>query len=82
MRINTKIIIKRNIVFMAHSFVMSAIQFYLPLGVLHTLGTVGPISVSLYQYFLDHKSQNCKQILGIVVTVLGIIFTANGRLIS
>lgn len=61
---------------------MSAIQFYLPLGVVHTLGTIGPISVSVYQYLLENKKQQFKQVIGIALTVVGIALTANGRMIS
>lgn len=82
LRIDGWVVMKRNVVFVGQAYVMCAIQFYLPLGVIHTIGLLGPISVSIYQYIFDNKKQSFQQILSIILALIGVILTANGRLIS
>ena len=50
LRQDTGLVMKRNFIFIAQAYVMSAIQFYLPLGVIHTIAQLSSISVSIYQY--------------------------------
>lgn len=38
----------RNLVFLGQAYVMAAVQFYLPLGVIHTLGASGFIFVNVF----------------------------------
>lgn len=72
----------RNFIFLVQGFIMSAVQFYLPLNVIHTFASIGPALVCIYQYFLDGKKLNKKQITGILFTLFGVIVTTNGRLLT
>lgn len=72
----------RNIAFLVQSFVYALVQFYLPLGVLHTIATTGPLYVSVFQYIFDKKKPHIKQVIGMILTIFGVIFIANGRIFS
>lgn len=72
----------RNIIFLLQAFGMAFVQFYLPLFIVHTIGSTGPMYVCIYQYFLDGKKINLKQLIGMIFAVIGIILTTNGRLLS
>lgn len=61
---------------------MAIVQFYLPLTVVHTMGSIAPALVSVVQYFLDGKKLTKKQGFGMGLTLLGILLTTNGRLLS
>lgn len=50
LRVSVKTVMERNGIFLMQGFIMAAIQFYLPLGIIHTLGATGPIFVSIIQY--------------------------------
>lgn len=72
----------RNVAFLVQSFAYAVVQFYLPLSVLHTIATSGPLYVSVFQYIFDKKKPHVKQVLGMLLTISGVIFIANGRIFS
>lgn len=72
----------RNIAFLVQSFVYALVQFYLPLGVLYTIATTGPLYVSVFQYIFEKKKPHIKQVIGMMLTIFGVIFIANGRIFS
>lgn len=50
LRVSVKVVMERNGIFLIQGFIMAAIQFYLPLGIIHTLGNTGSIFVTIIQY--------------------------------
>ena len=45
-----KLVLIRNFSFLAQGFASAWVQFYLPLGVTHTISATGPIYVAIFQY--------------------------------
>lgn len=72
----------RNGIFLAQAFIMAMVQFYLPLSVVHTIGSTGPLYVSVYEYFLSNKKITRNQLLGMIIVVFGMLLTVNGRSLS
>jgi drug/metabolite transporter (DMT)-like permease len=58
---------------------MAGVQFYLPVPITHTLGCTGPLFIFLIQYLLGGVQMTKKQIIGVSIAFLGILFVANGR---
>jgi drug/metabolite transporter (DMT)-like permease len=82
LKTNFKEVTIRNIIFLLQAFGMAFVQFYLPLSIIHTIGSTGPIYVCVYQYFIEGKKLNVKQVTGMTLAILGILLTTNGRLLS
>jgi drug/metabolite transporter (DMT)-like permease len=70
----------RNILFVLQAFLTAGLQFYLPLGILHTLAVAGPIFVYVWQYIIERKKPHYKEYMAIILTVFGIVLTANGNI--
>lgn len=73
---------KRNFIFWLQGFVMPAIQFYLPLGIIHTIGATGSIFVCIFQYIFEKKKPHMRQGIGMCLTFTGIVLTANGNMLT
>lgn len=56
----------------------SAVQYYLPLPIAITLSTTTPIFVCIYDYLLYGIAINHLQIFFLVLSVIGVLITANG----
>ena len=63
------------------SSIVGLAQFYLPLPIVHTICGSGPIFVFILDYYLNGVRINLKQLIGIILGLLGLILTVNGRLI-
>ena len=74
------LVTKRNIIFILQGFAMPAIQFYLPLSIVHTLASTGSIFVCMFQFIFEKKLPHKKQANGMILTFICIAFTANGNL--
>ena len=61
--------------------VLAFSQFYIPLPVVHTIGSSGVIFIFIIDYYLNGVKVNRKQIMGIIIGIIGLILTVNGRLI-
>ena len=46
------LLIKRHAAFIIQGFVMAGVQFFMPLGIVHTLGSCGPIFILVLQRML------------------------------
>ena len=56
-------------------------QFYIPIPIVHTLSGTGPIFVFIIDYYKNGVQINKKQIVGILLGILGVIVTINGKVI-
>jgi drug/metabolite transporter (DMT)-like permease len=65
-----------------HSFCTGFSQFVLPLPVCYTISCSGILFVFIIDYFVNGTSINKKQIIGIVIGIMGVILTSNGSLIT
>ena len=72
----------RNTIMVAEGLAYAAIQFYMPLPICITLNSISPIFIYLYDYFLYGITINKKQIIFLIISLLGVIFTANGQYLS
>lgn len=80
--VDGKKIIIRNIIFLMQAFIMAWVQFYLPLSVVHTIGSTGPLYVSIFAYLVGGEYISKKQLIGMTTVVLGLLLTINGRYLS
>jgi drug/metabolite transporter (DMT)-like permease len=64
----------------SYSFIFAAVQFYIPLTVVHTIYSSGPLLVNLLDYVINGAKLTKKQIIGAVVAFLGVLMIANGNL--
>jgi hypothetical protein len=63
---------------------MAGVQFYLPLGVAHTICAAGPIFTLVMQRLI-RKSEapniSGQKLQGCLISVIGIVLTSNGKFI-
>jgi drug/metabolite transporter (DMT)-like permease len=72
----------RSILMSFHSLCTGFAQFVLPLPVCFTISCRGILFVLIIDYFVNGTSINKKQIIGIVIGILGVTLTSNGQLIT
>lgn len=63
-------------------FGLAAVQFYLPLPVVHNIAATGPILIFIIDYFKNGIKINCKQIVGTAIGFLGILLVVNNEFVS
>ena len=80
-RPHEKTLIFRNIVIALHGFVVTLMQFYLPLGIFHTLIISGQVFIFLANYFLKGVKITKNQVIGVAVSFIGLGLIINGRFI-
>ena len=56
-------------------------HFYIPIPIVHTLSGIGPIFVFIMDYYKNGVKINKKQIVGIILGLVGVILIVNGRII-
>ncbi len=76
-----KYMIYRHILLVTFGFVFAQSFFYLPINLVHTLGTSGPVYVLIIDYFLYKIEISRRQVIGVVVSIVGMILAVNGDLI-
>lgn len=78
------VLLKRHAAFIIQGLVWAGVQFYMPLGIVQTIGSCGPIFTLILQRLLrKNHVQNItgKKLQGIFIAVLGIILASNGKFI-
>lgn len=55
-------------------------QFYIPLTVVHTIYSSGPLLVNLLDYFINGAMLTPKQMIGAAIAFVGVLLIANGNL--
>ena len=71
----------RHILLVTFGFVFAQSFFYLPINLVHTLSTSGPVYVLLIDYFLYKIEISRKQVIGVIIAVIGMALAVNGDLI-
>lgn len=80
-RPHEKTLIFRNVVIALHGFVVTVMQFYLPLGIFHTLVISGQVFIFLANYLLKGVKITQKQAIGVGISFIGLGLIINGRFI-
>jgi len=55
--------------------------FYLPITVVHTIYSSGPLFVLAIDYFLHHIVITRRQLIGVICAFMGVLLTINGHVI-
>jgi drug/metabolite transporter (DMT)-like permease len=77
-------LLKRHAAFILQGFVLAGMQFVMPLGIVHTIASAGPIVTMIMQRIIrkDHSSEiTGNKLLGCIISVVGIVMTSNGKFI-
>lgn len=61
--------------------VLAFSQFVIPLPVVHTIGSSGNLYTIFWDYYIFGNKLSKEQIKGMIVALIGVILTINGRLI-
>jgi drug/metabolite transporter (DMT)-like permease len=69
----------RNIILAFHGFIVSIMQFYLPLSIFHTLVISGQVFIFLANYLLKGVKITKNQMIGVAISFAGLIMIINGR---
>lgn len=76
-----KYVLTRNLIMLVYASIITASQFYIPLPIVFTLNSIGPLFVFVVDYFANGVKANSKQILGAICGFVGILFVINGNLL-
>ena len=67
-------------IFSLTSLTFGIAQYILPLSIIHTLNSSTILFIYLFDYFINKITINIKQIVGIIIGMIGVILVSNGRL--
>lgn len=70
----------RHLLLASYSFIFAAVQFYIPLTVVHTIYSSGPLLVNILDYLINGIKLTEKQIIGAGFAFFGVIMIANGNI--
>ena len=70
--------IKRHLLLVTFGFVFAQCFFYLPINLVHTISSSGPVFVLLIDYFLYNIQISKKQSFGVVISSIGMLLAVNG----
>ena len=77
-------LLKRHISFILQGLTVAGVQFFLPLGITHTICAIGPI-VTLVMQRIIRKSEapsiSGPKLQGCFIAVIGLLLTPNGKFI-
>ena len=77
-----RVLLKRHFGFVLQGFILAGIQFYIPLGVMHTLASTGPLIIlALQAYVFKTGKIEGNKLYGCMIGVAGILLTSNGKYI-
>lgn len=71
----------RNSILVFQGVVFAIVQFYLPQFLIHTISCSGPLGVFVIDYYKFGVTIDKKPFLAILIGVVGIVFTINGKII-
>lgn len=72
----------RNILCGIQSFAISLSLLYIPQSNVHTIVNCGPLCIFVVDYFMNHSTISRRQLVGLIVSFIGIILTVNMNLLS
>jgi drug/metabolite transporter (DMT)-like permease len=70
----------RNIIVTLQGLIYTLSNFYLPLPIVSTINATGPIFVFILDYYINGTTIVLSQLYGIIIGMIGVIFTVNGGL--
>lgn len=79
-----RVLLERHTSFILQGFVLAGVQFVMPLGIVHTLASGGPIITLILQRILRKNHVHHitgKKLQGCFIAFIGIILTSNGKFI-
>lgn len=79
---NFKLLVIRSFLMTMHSLTTGLSQFILPLPVTFTIGCSGTIFVFIIDYFVNGIKINISQLKGILLGLLGVFLTSNGKILT
>lgn len=71
----------RHILLVTYGFIFAQCFFYLPINVVHTLYSSGPIFVLTIDYLVNKIEISKKQFYGAICAFIGVLLTVNGHII-
>lgn len=71
----------RHVLLVFYSYVFAQCFFYLPINVVHTLYSSGPIFVLAIDYLINGVQITRKQLIGSAIAFLGVLLTVNGHIL-
>lgn len=80
--VEAKKLLFRSLIFSLNTAILAWAQFYLPLYIVHTIGSVGPVFVCIINYYVNNMKITRNQINGNIIAFIGIFFTINGKSIA
>jgi drug/metabolite transporter (DMT)-like permease len=70
----------RNIIVTLQGLIYTLSNFYLSLPIVSTINSTGPIFVFILDYYINGTTIGRSQFYGIIIGMIGVIFTVNGGL--
>ena len=78
-RPHEKTLFWRNVIIAIHGFIVSIMQFYLPLGIFHTVVFSGQVFIFLANYLFKGVNITKNQAIGVAISFVGLAMIINGR---
>lgn len=66
----------------SHSFCLGLAQFILPIPIVHTISCSGTLFIFIIDYFMHGITINPRQVIGIIIGLLGVFLVINGNLLT
>ena len=76
-RVNFHKFLVRNIAVLIHAYAIFLCHYYLSVSAIHTINSIGPLIVFIWDYFIYGITINRRQFLGIIVGISGMLLTVN-----
>ena len=76
-----KFMVIRHLFMILFGFIFAQCFFYLPINVVHTLYSIGPISVLIMDYLINKVQVTDKQKVGAILAFIGVLLIVNGNYI-
>lgn len=76
---NFRLLFFRNLIMAVHGFMMVISQYFLPLPIVHTIAMSGVSWTFVIDYFKNGVKINKKQLIGVILSFVGVLITSNGR---
>jgi drug/metabolite transporter (DMT)-like permease len=71
----------RHLLLVLYGFIFAQCFFYLPINVVHTLYSSGPIFVLTIDYLINRIEITRRQMIGAICAFLGVLLTVNGHIL-
>lgn len=62
-----------------HGIAYTVAQFYIPVSIVHSIGITGVIFITFLDFLLNGTIINKSQLIGIIISIFGVLFVINGN---